>query len=589
MRVQINGEDYTSRSTAVAAQSNINLFAQKIEDPNETQKGPSASFGTPGRHTHCTLTGATKIYGQWAGAGRLFEIKGTNGASPMYLEEWDSAGGLVTSTSFAATCNDREIQIFANNDGTQLAWVAGTIGNGGYVWVANGVTIAKAAFSAYSGKVNTFDLVIGASTFYVCQWVSGNKFNADQSWTITPQSDIIINGVTYTISAVFPESVGSGNSVLIYLTSSAGTQTDVDYSHLGADVTATTITALDGYLIAQRPPTSGYDFGRQFNISGNNGSALNDFTSWNGLDFGRKESEPSNIIGIESSGGMLRLLGANGFEIWRNNGGGPTGTDFTFQRIDGATGDRGLVSPWAVKDADDKVYFLSSNEDGGAELLRLDGFQPVRVSNHAVENEWKGVNMRSSVAWVEQYEGHTFWMIQSMNGDTWGYDVGIGAWHKRYEWSGSAFTQYHTCRHNFIPEWGTAGKHITSGPLDTKVCESSLDFYDDAGTNRKWVRAMPHFFNDGKRMFFHRPELEMETGTVPSGAAPNVTLSYSKDRGKTFVNPKTASIGVNNDYIIRVVWPGTSSDRDRVYQLSGVGQYKVALVCFNMDVYMGTV
>ncbi len=177
-----------------------------------------------------------------------------------------------------------------------------------------------------------------------------------------------------------------------------------------------------------------------------------------------------------------------------------------------------------------------------------------------------------------------------MGSQTWAYDIGEGAWHQRMAQSGGTFTAYPTAYHTYIAEFGN-GQHITGGPLNGTLYESSVSFYDDAGADIKWQRALPHLYNAGKQMYFGMFRLEMETGTTPSGT-PTITLDYSDNRGHTFTGSlpapaAAASAGTNAQYSQLVSWFAGGSSRDRVYRLTGQGQYRVALIDAELDVEMG--
>ncbi len=191
-----------------------------------------------------------------------------------------------------------------------------------------------------------------------------------------------------------------------------------------------------------------------------------------------------------------------------------------------------------------------------------------------------------SYAYLE--EGHSFWVFH-IGTQCWGFDTTTGAWHQRAAWNGTAFTTYPTYFHTYIAQFGV-GKHITGGLLNGKVYESSVNIYDDDGVDIGWERAMPYSYGTGggNRQYFGRMTLELETGTVPAAmTVPNVTRDYSDDRGHTFVNPQTASLGAHNDFSARVFWPSGGSSRDRVWRFRGAGKEKVALIDLDCDVIQG--
>lgn len=536
MKLALAGQSYTSRSVTAAAQSCINLYPERIEDPNEAAQGKSraALYGIPGRHLFKDLTtihpSATPGRGLWSGGGRMFVAAGTK---YFEISEAGALIGLVHTIADDAT--HTPVQFFPN--GNQLFIVSAD-----RAYIDNGSGPTLISFAALSGTVNTNGTTV--------TWVSGNTFDVGMTG-----QQITINGINYTVNVVL-------SSIVLTLTATAGVQSAVTYSSTPI-LTARTGAFLDLYFIVNRP------FSRQFNIS-----AINDGSTWDALDLALKEGYPDHIRSVLADNEQLYVFGEEIFEVFQNTG----NADFPFERINGASGRFGSISPWGPIAIDGHVYFIGGNSKGQISAYVLAGFVPKRISTHAIEAQWNAASLgENCVSYSYLEEGHSFWVI-NFGTQTWAFDTTTGAWHERYKWNGSAFTDYPTRYHAFIPEWGTGGKHITAGSGDGKLYESSVNFYDDDGADTKWQRALPHLYNQRSRMYFGRLELEMETGTIPSGSEPVVSRDYSDDRGHTFANAVTAGIGTNAQYTKRVFWPSNGSSYDRVYRLSGTGQHKVALI-----------
>lgn len=547
------GESFSTRSPATAAQTTINAYTERTEDPFETAKGVGALYGTPGRHRFKDASaidaGFTHMRGIWSGAGRCFIAGGTK-----YCEI-DSSGALVGSvrTISNASVNglaNSPVQFFPN--GNQLFIVAG-----GFAYVDNGSGPTAVSLRPFAGVVDTSNL--GGE--FVASWVSGDMFDPGMS----AGTSITINSVVYTVDSYFSASA-------LKLTTDPGLQIEVDYTAAAPPMGAVTGAYMDGYYIINRPSS------RQFNIS-----AVNDKTGsiWNGADFGTKNTWPDALSGILAAD-QLYLFGTDSTDPYDDTG----NAGFPFQKIDGGTFRIGTTSPWSPIVVNGSVYFIGANSEGRAVAYTLNGFTPVRISTHAEEFQWSAANLGTNcVAFTEEMDGH-HWVIWNFGSQTWQYDPETGAWTQRANWDGTAFQPYPIQYHTYIPEFGN-GKHLVCGPADSIIYEESLNFYDDDGNDRKWQRALPYLYAGGAIQYFGRATLEMQTGTVASGAAPVVTLDWSYDRGQTFGNGRTASIGAHNEFSTRVFWPANGSSRDAVPRLSGVGQSKVALMCLDMDVTVG--
>jgi hypothetical protein len=224
----------------------------------------------------------------------------------------------------------------------------------------------------------------------------------------------------------------------------------------------------------------------------------------------------------------------------------------------------------------------------------LNGFTPVRISNHAVEAQWNAASLGwQAVAYAYEEDGMSFFVI-NFGAQAWAYDTELGAWHQRAEGPSSAFTPYETNLHTFLPEWTVAGQmgvHITAGTGATgaNVYISSIAFYDDAGSNIAGQRVLPYLYAGGLRQYFGRMVLEGEFGTAAAGT-PTITLDYSDDRGATFINPRTFGDGGAADTAAMRYWINRNgSSRGRIFRLSWTGQTKVVLVDLDVDVVTGTV
>ncbi len=527
----------------------VNLYAEPTADPNEKAKGIGALYGCPGRRVFKDLTtidpAATPVRGVWSGGGRFFVAAG-----PRYME-LSSTGALVGSVRTIADDGAHSpVQFVAN--GTQLFIVSA-----GNAYLDNGAGPVLLTQATLTGFVN----VTGIGTGAFVDWVSGDKF-APSMQTIT------ILGITYTVA-------GFISDTRLTIFSNPGDETNSAYSAT-LPLTALTGTFLDGYFIVNHPST------RVFQISDINDGTNGGTYTWNSLDSGVKESAPDYIRSVLANDEQLFLFGTDTFEVWQDTG----AASFPFQRINGATGHFGSISAWGPIALDGFVYFLGGNDQGQICAYVMNGFTPTRISTYAEESAWNnGLQPTNVISYCYLEEGHSFWVFH-IGPQCWAYDTTTGAWHQRAAWNGSAFTTYPTYFHTYIAEFG-AGKHLTGGLLDGTVYESSVNFYDDAGSNIAWQRALPYYYhNQGNRIYFNRMTLEMETGTAAS-TEPVIIRDYSDDRGNTFVNPQAAGIGAHNDFSKRVFWATGGSSRDRIWRFTGVGKEKVALVALDLDMVQG--
>src|SRR4029077_13269782 len=112
-------------------------------------------------------------------------------------------------------------------------------------------------------------------------------------------------------------------------------------------------------------------------------------------------------------------------ETWYDSG----AVNFPFQRIDGATIERGLVAPYAVVKEDNSVFFLADD----LVFYRLDGVIPRRVSTHALEQAWRAFGtVTDAFCFSMTLDGHKMVVLTFPSGSrTFVYDIASGLWHRR--------------------------------------------------------------------------------------------------------------------------------------------------------------
>ena len=156
MRLALCGQSYASRSLAAAAQTCVNLYAERIEDPQETAKGPGALYGAPGKHRFRKLTdidpAATPLRGLWEGEGRVKVVAGSK-----YFEV-DDAGALVGSV-YTVNDNANHPPATILSNGHQILIVSAGIcycDNGsGPVEIGAHVTSGIVSTANYAGNLTT--------------------------------------------------------------------------------------------------------------------------------------------------------------------------------------------------------------------------------------------------------------------------------------------------------------------------------------------------------------------------------------------------------------------------------------------------
>lgn len=167
----------------------------------------------------------------------------------------------------------------------------------------------------------------------------------------------------------------------------------------------------DGYLIQAEP------FGR-YAFHSDLANAL----EYNTLDRFEAESEPDKIVAVVVSNDEVRVFGERTTQLFANTG----AAQGTFQSK-GITINRGCAGRWTALAMDNGVFFLG---DDGV-VYRDNGYNPARISTYAIEQAIADNDWSQAFAFSWSSRGHSVYYLTFPDGQTWGYDVSSGAWHRR--------------------------------------------------------------------------------------------------------------------------------------------------------------
>jgi hypothetical protein len=148
-------------------------------------------------------------------------------------------------------------------------------------------------------------------------------------------------------------------------------------------------------------------------------SGLNEVTTIDALDFDTAQRSADKGVAAWSWGGFLLIFGRQTIEPFRTTG----AADFPFERMPTVI-PRGCIGKWTIANCDNTVFFIG---DDGI-VYRLNGFQPVRVSNHEIE---RLIQAESDPSVIEaqswSHEGHSFIEYKGTNWSK-AYDANTQQW-----------------------------------------------------------------------------------------------------------------------------------------------------------------
>lgn len=397
--------------------------------------------------------------------------------------------------------------------------------------------------------------------------VGGNVYSVDTSGTGT-LIGTIVNRAT-------PISMASNGTTVMLVTGPEGyvitpntvtpsLSTIVQISNpafLGADM----VDYINGYFVFNQPGSGRFQITKLFS------------TSIDPLDFATAEGAPDLLISLIVDHLEIWLFGETSTEIFFDSG----NVLFPFERIQGAFIEQGCAAKFSPAKVDNTVFWLSADERGQGMVMKAVGYQPQRISTHAIEFAIaQYARIDDAIGYTYQQEGHTFYVLIFPTGNaTWVYDTSTQLWHER-AWRNPADGSLN--RHRSNCQMSFAGKIIVGDWETGKLYSLNLDAYDDNGDILPAIRQCAHLASpDDTWQFFHRLWIDMETGVglnTGQGSDPQVMLEWSDDGGHTFPNQMWASAGKIGEYRRRVNFRRLGKSRDRIWRATITDPVKRVLI-----------
>ena len=603
------GSAYTSQSKAAAGDRSVNLYVEVIESGTGKDGAIKCLVGTPGYRALVTLPDSPVKCIYSGDGGSVFAVAGhtlfqiLQRTPPVCRLPYDELRNLIIEASGGTT---GPIQT-----ATQTA----------AQWAANYVTVTAENPPDPSTYGFGAGQVYGTSTpVTVDQWLP--LFMAPASY-LTLGTIPLPDG-----AATKAQLFANGNSLFLVMG-----QNGYVVGAIGAplvQVTAAVMGAyIDGYYIALNPD------GTQFHIS-----MLYDGATWDALDYASPNAEPDAAIAILEDHRQLWIFGQQSIEVW-GDAGNPL---FAFQRNPGGFLEQGCAAPWSPVRLNDSVFWLGSDERGGRVFWQAQGYQPVRVSNHAVEAAWaKYPYVADAETYGYQDGGHSFCVIHfpSANpnptpggpalGATWVYDctasaqIGLPQWHERAYWDPvhGVWGMWRPRCHTYA--WGM---HLVGDWQTGMIYRLSPAYRSDDGNPLRWLRSAPHVSSEMHTVFYDELLIDMQVGvglnddvavvntstTLEStlgindsiaqmnadvagggqpttigqaGKTPQVCLRISRDGGNKWGPERWVSAGAIGQYLARVRFTRLGRARDFVAEVSGSDPVPVALIAADLRVTPG--
>jgi len=289
-----------------------------------------------------------------------------------------------------------------------------------------------------------------------------------------------------------------------------------------------------------------------------------DGTTINTLDFATAEGSPDAIQSLVADNRELFIFGEETLEVWYNSG----DTDNIFQRFQGGFKQHGCVAKASPARFDNSVIWLSRNDRGDSQVVRLgDGYQPQVISTPEINYQISTYgNQEDAFGYSYQHEGHEFYVLTfPSEGVTWAYDASTQTWHQRAHNIGGAFPN----RERYNCHVFAFGKHLFGDYLNVNiyVLDGTIGTFNGARIERE--RTSMSISDEENRRRLSSVQLDMQEGIGDGNTANDDVfwLSYSKDGGHTFTNEVSRNAGEGGDWARRVIWRRLGQARNWIFKV----------------------
>jgi len=400
--------------------------------------------------------------------------------------------------------------------------------------------------------------------------VGGNGFyKISNTWNVTFVGYLLstTGQVSFADNGTSVVVVDGSNGYVLTIASDDFTQiSDPDF--LGADM----VTFQDGYFIFNKPNSG------QFYISGINSTDLD------ALDIATSEGNPDNIVGLISDHRDLWIFNKSSIEVFFNSG----NADFPFERVQGAFIEHGCAAKFSIAKMNNTVYWVGQDDKGNGMVFQASGYQPTRISTHALELAIRSYgDVSGAVAWTYQENGHHFYVLNFTNAKTtWVFDTTTNLWHERTYNNAGIQERHRANGHSFA-----YNSHVVGDYANGKIYKLNSAYYKDDTAEIIRIRAAPHVSSDLVRMFHNSLQVDLEGGVGLDGSSqgidPKIMMQFSDDGGHSWSNEKWSDIGQIGAFKARAIWRRLGQSRDRVYRLTISDPIKVTLLNAQIDVMSG--
>lgn len=295
-------------------------------------------------------------------------------------------------------------------------------------------------------------------------------------------------------------------------------------------------------------------------------SDIDNGLSWDALNFANAESKSDFIASVYTSNGQVILLGTDSCEFWGNSG----VADPAFSLLSGTANEWGLAAVYSIAKYDNSFMFLGKNRTGEVGLYQMNGYLPLKKSTIDFDSIINDKTVYTSVSDATAYSytrgGHPMYVINFPSaGYTWLFDGSSGMFSK--------LKSQGISRHRGEFAFNLVNKTIVADyDKGTLYTLSASELTDNGASIERELITETIADADNNFIPLNAVRLDMETGvglTLGQGSDPQVSLSISRDNGKTWGAEMWRPMGKTGEFQARAEWRRLGSTR------SFIGKFRI--------------
>jgi hypothetical protein len=268
-------------------------------------------------------------------------------------------------------------------------------------------------------------------------------------------------------------------------------------------------------------------------------------------------------------------MGNKTTEVYYNSG-NPL---FPYERVNDVFIHHGCAAKRSVALCGEFLTFLAKSANGGYKVVQLQGYVARPIGNPATDYQIGLMTTKSdAIGYCYLKDGRDFYDLTfPTDGKTFTFDLATGAMESRQSYVSGSYTRFLAQCSAFCYDKQLVGD-FSSG----QIYAQDANTYTENGTPIRRVMVSPPLYQDGKRIFVHKLQVEVESNI---GSSKTFTVEKSFDGGRTWLPVSTFTVGT--DANTRLYKNGLGQARNWMFRVTTTMDAKFIILGFIVEASLG--